>query len=416
MLFKEVLFTESLGYVNNPSRGFYKQISSSQIDSLLNLNKDIRLVLLEYSIVDFKKIEISKEKIDELETFLSHGSHIGVKFIFRAAYGFTSEASENDIDDIELLKIHIKQIAPILNKHSNVIYCVQAGFIGPWGEWHSSLLLKDKSKNDEVKVRNTVLKSLLCNISKDIPIGVRRPLFILNAKNSGIDISRLCIYNDGLFASYNDLGTYNDNREVEINQWNKMVSVPTNGGEMPAVSEWSNPKRVHAEMHKMKISYLNAFYNKSVLNYWNNQEYMGENSLKYIEKHLGYRFYLSRIYVPNKILKIHRLFYFLLKIELLNSGYTTIEKCYRCELIVKCNGQITKKIKIDNIYKINKINVKIKLDKTMFENGFELGIKIYDPILSNMAKHYLYNVRLANEDIKYKDGINYFYECKGYNK
>ena len=415
--YKKMVFVENKAYLNNPSRGFYKQISSTKLKSLEELDENIRLVLLEYSIVDFKETALSEEKLAELETFLSMGEKKGVKFIFRAAYGFTSESDENDVDDIEIVKTHIKQIAPIINKYSNVIYCVQAGFIGPWGEWHSSLLFKDKSDEEQIIVRNTVIETLLQEIDSDVPIGIRRPSFIIDAKNNGIDVSRLGVHNDGLFASESDLGTYKEKRETEINQWNKMVSVPTNGGEMPAVSEWSKPERVNAEMYKMKISYLNAFYNKEVLEDWNKNIFMGENALKYIEKHLGYRLSLSEISVPETIFPLLYPHYVPLEFELVNSGYATIESCYKAEIIVKTNGEITQEIAITEIDKIDssphsgKRKVKIKINQDMLDEGFELGVKIYDTTVQN-APDYLYNVKLANDDIIYENGINYFYKSK----
>lgn len=60
-----------------------------------------------------------------------------VKCILRFAY--TNSFSDNPSEPSKsILLNHINQLMPILTANQDAILAMQAGFVGPWGEWHSS--------------------------------------------------------------------------------------------------------------------------------------------------------------------------------------------------------------------------------------------------------------------------------------
>lgn len=291
-----------------------------------------------------------------------------------------------------------------------MIHCVQAGFVGPWGEWHSSLLFEDLSEDAQVEIRNDIVTLLLDNIDSSLPIAVRRPSFIVDYADAGLNTSRLCVYNDGLFGSDSDLGTYNTERSEAISEWNSVIGASTNGGEMPYVTEWTEPNSVNSEMSQMKISYLNAYYNTEVLDSWNEDTLEGENALTYIGNHLGYRFYISEITSIDYISSCFLFNRIPIELTLSNSGYSEIEDSYVAEIIIRSGGTILETISIDSLSTISAdspltVNTTLSVNREIAENGIDIGLKIYDTENEN---NLLYHVALANDKATYEDGINWF--------
>ena len=67
---------------------------------------------------------------------------------------------------------HIEQLAPTVRRNADVIYALQAGFVGAWGEWHDSL--------NKLEANNTALGQLLwAELSQmlppDIYVQIRSP-------------------------------------------------------------------------------------------------------------------------------------------------------------------------------------------------------------------------------------------------
>jgi hypothetical protein len=127
------------------------------------------------------------------------------------------------------------QIASILNE-SDAILCVQAGFLGPWGEWHSSNLLSNKDEAANVALRNAILRTLLGSLDPGLNIALRRPRFVRDLTNTGANGSRLGFHNDALLSGGTDMGTYSDpayTRESELVWVDRFLPRGINGGEMP---------------------------------------------------------------------------------------------------------------------------------------------------------------------------------------
>jgi hypothetical protein len=61
----------------------------------------------------------------------------GVKALFRFAYD-RSMPGTHEYSARTILG-HIDQLKDVVIGNSDVLYCLQAGFIGSWGEWHSSI-------------------------------------------------------------------------------------------------------------------------------------------------------------------------------------------------------------------------------------------------------------------------------------
>src|SRR5580658_10134991 len=71
---------------------------------------------------------------------------------------------------IDVISGHIDQLAPILLKNKDLVFSLEAGFIGTWGEWHDST-----SGNDMAAAHKVVLDKELSYFRDAFPILVRYP-------------------------------------------------------------------------------------------------------------------------------------------------------------------------------------------------------------------------------------------------
>ena len=169
---------------------------------------------------------------------------------------------------------HIGQLTPLLTANADVIAVVQAGFIGAWGEWHTST--NDLTAPD---TRKEILETLLNAVPPTRSVQIRYPAYkrtlygdALTAANAfdGSFAARVGHHNDCFISSADDVGTYPDD---QIDFYRDYVGadsafVPV-GGETCAVSAPRSecPSAV-AEMTKMHFSYINRQFEPNVLASW----------------------------------------------------------------------------------------------------------------------------------------------------
>ena len=73
----------------------------------------------------------------------------------------------------EQILAHLDQLKPFLEKNKDLILVVQAGMIGAWGEWHSSV--QGLENSEETKA--AVLEKLLSVVPAERNVQVRLPEF-----------------------------------------------------------------------------------------------------------------------------------------------------------------------------------------------------------------------------------------------
>ena len=92
---------------------------------------------------------LSEEKLADIETFLRKLRTSEVKALLRFAYELSPTLSG---PTAETTLNHLEQLRPLIRKYSDVIYVLQCGFVGKFGEWHNSFhkLQLDKSFRKEL--------------------------------------------------------------------------------------------------------------------------------------------------------------------------------------------------------------------------------------------------------------------------
>lgn len=305
----ERTFRESREVFANPERGFYRQRSTARLGRLDGLRDEgISLLLLTLDLRDFKTRELTEEKLLELRGAFAAVREHGLKIIFRAAYGFTGQDYRADPTDLSRITGHIRQIGAVLTEERDVLCGIQAGMLGPWGEWHGS----NHGNPPSLEARRAVLFGWLDAVPTPITVHVRRPMFIrdifatepggneLTASTmyTGSQLSRTGWHNDAFLARPSDLGTYAErgwDRQRELEWCNRHSRYTPFGGETVFAENPMPREEMIREMELLRATYLNIGYHPRVLQLWRESEYRGENMFQHIARRLGYRFVAERV-------------------------------------------------------------------------------------------------------------------------
>ena len=180
-------------------------------------------------LTQFHSSSISQEKLDALQADFDRARADGVKFLFRFAYEFDGVGEG---PTTERILSHIAQLTPIVRRNIDVIYCLQTGWVGLWGEFHTSVHGAEK---DPAAVAE-IVKATLEMLPSDRTTMMRRIAYKevalkgmgaegeATAENAWTDApaARIGFFNDGTLANWWDGGTFTeepyadgDNREYE---------------------------------------------------------------------------------------------------------------------------------------------------------------------------------------------------------
>jgi len=151
--------------------------------------------------------DISQSKLDALQADFDHARQDGVKFVLRFAYQSVMDGAKNT-PSLERILSHIKQLTPIVRKNVDVIYVLQVGWLGAWGEFHSDPNGLDR----DPKVVRAILDATLDMLPPTRSTMVRRMAYRDMAEAvegvGALDVSRIGFFNDGTMASYTDGNTF----------------------------------------------------------------------------------------------------------------------------------------------------------------------------------------------------------------
>lgn len=171
-------------------------------------------------ITEFSECRISDAKIALLEKSLARIRKRGLKTMLRFAYENGRESLVGPT--LDRILGHLDQLAPVIQANSDVICVMQAGFVGAWGEWHSS---KHQIEKDRANLAR-LMEKILDVLPKDRMTQVRSPRYkrwvigheevegmpIVDATtaHSGSPLARIGFHNDGFLAGDTCGGTFRD--------------------------------------------------------------------------------------------------------------------------------------------------------------------------------------------------------------
>ncbi|HQB27540.1 MAG TPA: DUF4832 domain-containing protein [Paludibacter sp.] len=418
-----VNYTPSQEIFPNPERGFYKYteinlgsgtgaLTQSQLEGYRQNN--ISLIYRINYLRNFRNAPLNQTALNEIEQDFVTARDAGVKIILRFAYS----GSESEPDaPLNIIKQHLGQLKPILEENVDVIYTVQAGFIGAWGEWYYT-----SNNLNTAEARAEVISKLLETVPKNRTVQLRTPAYKQQyfQRNTPLtyqeafketDISRVGHHNDCFLASLTDYGTYTNPTEDKAYLNEECLFVPIGGETCPPTDvDPANSDKAQTEMRYLRWSYLNEDYYRPVNDTWES-----DGGMNNILRELGYRFQLT----SGKFFKSTKpggKFY--AKILIKNLGYAPIYNKRWVEIILKNNGTNEKyRLRLNETEPrlwqplvTNEIIAEGGVPADIPEGSYTVYLNLPDVDPTIYANPH-YSIRLANEGIwEASTGYNKVYE------
>ena len=305
-----VSYAESTSALVNPERGFYGgaiDIKSASNPVKVSAAKALRaegitLMYVGFYLTDFMKGNISQAYLDMVQRSFDALREAGIKCVLRFAYQ-NSESNKPWDPPVDIVLRHVEQLKPLLPKNADVIFVLQAGFVGVWGEWYyTENFIMDPGSDADYQPRRRLTDALLDALPESRQVALRTPQFKMRmyglsykdtltaaTAHNGTALARLCGHNDCFGASADDYGTF-DNENADRRFWKNDTRYTIMGGETCKLSNYCTCKASLQDMEDYHWTYLNSGYNGSVLNRWRNSGCMEE-----IENRLGYRLVMDNL-------------------------------------------------------------------------------------------------------------------------
>lgn len=133
---------------------FFDLSSNLEKDELYYSEKT-KLTQVYFYLTSYMGISIPEQAFRNMQLVLDNLKKSGYKAILIFAYRYDDTCPYETYADI---KKHLGQLKPFLQKNESLIFAVQAGFLGLWGEWHSTGL--DNSPYHKKVVIRDILQAI----------------------------------------------------------------------------------------------------------------------------------------------------------------------------------------------------------------------------------------------------------------
>ena len=301
-------FQESSQILDNPGRGWYHIYPFAAKPSPVPPEEEVylaggeeRLALARIDIGAYRSRQLSDRALARIDSILDFFQANGKQVILRIAYDTSGKGLEREPETLDLVERHMEQVGDVLRPRGGGILVIQGIFVGNWGEMHGSRFLTDRSMA-------RLLEAMYRSAGGCCPVAVRTPAQWRRARALADPGVRLALFNDGIFGSQTDLGTYGTSsrreagegagwtREEELSWQAVHLECLPNGGEALAGPSPVGYRQAAAELGQMHLSYLNSAYQPKQLDHWRGEAvtepgcWAGASGFDYIGAHLGYRF------------------------------------------------------------------------------------------------------------------------------
>lgn len=354
---------------------------------------------------DFRNAPISADYLQRMRGRFDAARAAGIKLMLRAYYAFAIGEADAPVDRVVQ---HIGQLAPIFNDYNDVIMSVEGGFIGAWGEWHSSTNNLTTSDN-----RKKIVTALLAGVPKNRAIQLRyvRAISELypNALSSdqafsGSDQSRIGLHNDCFMANFHDAGTYSWDlapRQADQAYLEKISTYIPTIGETCQVG-WPTDQRSDcpttlAEMSRFHWSVISGNWYEPVIARWKSS-----GCLEEIKRRLGYRFRLVQAQVPEQLSRSDHL---KLSFDVFNEGFATPVNAHNVQVILRnktSKAVVALSANTDprrwTAGKTTSVFLDLTLPSSLAAGDYDVLLNLPDPS-PNLASRPEYSIRLANQNI-----------------
>jgi Domain of unknown function (DUF4832)/Domain of unknown function (DUF4874) len=431
----------------NPERGFFIQKvgwdrvlhpdwESFTLEDMRQAKlQGITLARVYYLIPEFKGTSLSQEFLDKLSQDFNNARSAGFKLIPLFSYNWPGSADfdqhperlENQDAPVADIVRHLEQLKPVVQKNVDVIAMWDAGFIGAWGEWHTSTnnLIGSTIGSEVNSNTRQIVNKLLETIPTNRMITLRTPRYkqqltgqaALTSSQafSGSSQARLGAKDDCFLASKTNWGTYLPDDDVSIKGYKDFLHqdnlfLPQQGETCNAAADaqpYIKCPNALAELAYMRYSALNINYEENVLQGWRDGGCFDE-----ISRRFGYRFELVSSSVPSSVRQSSNL---VMSFDIKNVGFASPYNPRKLELILR--NKTTKqtfKLILHNggllpgsrMYDprfwqpgmTTKVSVNKVLPSTLPPGTYDVLLNLSDPSV-NLRTRPEYSIRFANQNV-----------------
>jgi hypothetical protein len=408
-----------------------------KLESLkLQRGQGISVAMVRYHIADFRNKPLSPEFLNRLDRDFATVRKAGLKSAIRFVYNWPMGGPDAPVDRV--LR-HLDQLKPVLQRNVDAIAFMDAGFIGCWGEWHtSSNNLIGMDKNFQAVMNNNsrlIIDKIFEVLPKERMVAVRYPRYkfdYFGSKDSkpitplptsaaftGSKKARWGQVDDCLVCGEWNASTYWSPRqnatEIQtfLNQDNRYVLQSGEPGDVPAKpaendedrdgykDNYDSCDRVLSIFSRMRWSTLSSGFNPgsptSAYKRWKK-----DGCYETIAKNLGYRFRLIESSIPTHGQPGGQL---LMSLKIVNDGWAAPYNPRKLEIILRNqdNGSISRlNLREDprlwQAGEIHSVKIEHRLPKNLAAGKYELLLNLPDPT-SKLRNRPEYSIRLANKDI-----------------
>ena len=451
-------YSESSSDIKNPERGLYKMVEykyhkrsggyTSATTSLTDeYDSNNTLVLTQFYLFDYVDSEhINSAGKEYIRSVLSNVRNSGKKAIVRISYNNEHPSSYHQEPTLDHIKKHLQDLAPIFTDYEDIIYVVQGGFIGTYGEWYYTSYFGPSSggvdytiSNDAVSGfsnRKAVLKAMLEAVPPSRQIALRTPEYKqcyinpnhvsswTNLSGFGTEpVNRIAFYNDAFLYGGEDMGTFHET--WQRNMWKQQGAYLINGGEAPYSStsitqmDGYTYNNVRAAIFDYHFSYLHhdtGYHTNpnstspndgsTLMRHWHKQGWMTD-----IKKWLGYRLWMENLKITGTNFSSGSTITVRLKIH--NSGAAPVINERPMKLVLIHNG--TPVVLKSNCGEIRSVasgtTETFTFNVTMPQSavsGDKLALWLPDQA-DGLRDRPEYSIRLANSDVSWSNGYNILY-------
>lgn len=433
----EVVKTYKIDYTNftNPERGFHAETAplwTGEEKGLLDPSylqdwrkQGISVYRFTLLIDEFKNKPISQKALKIIDASFDQARDYGFKVMPAIMYSFGDDKQTDA--PLERVLQHINQLAPIFQENSDVITHLAGGFIGPWGEWHSStngLLNANSGINDKSRqILDAILNKLL---PSDRMMSLRRVTLkqeytgstahlTIKEAFTGTNKARLGATNGCFLVNRTDAGTYpDDDAGIEATKnflYQDNLYVPqdgeTCGFDGVDSSAYTGGKNAIKELQRMRWSILNNDYHPDVIQRWKDEGYYDQ-----IARRLGYRFRLVKSTLDTQESAGGTLD---LDITMENRGFASPFNPRRAEIVLRheTTGKETKilvkqdaRLWFPQPGQTKTLSINAKLPNKLAVGDYKVFLNLPDPE-STLYNRPVYSIRLANQGVwEGKTGYN----------
>jgi len=331
-------YTEDTSVIFNPERGWQKYtdnnstLSSSTLNSWKNGVDKVSVIYRGFYLNNFINSNISQSYLDGLQADFNLIRNAEMKVLVRFSYTQSTSCTTCQPTKAQILS-HIQQLLPVLNANKDVIFALQIGFIGAYGEWYytNSTEFGNQSytgyTNAQWQNRKEICDALLNNT--DIQLQLRYP-YAKNKMYGNNYLENAGYFNDAFLNIYGDEGFFpiGQNATPSQTQINEVLQQTVSNSMVGETNGLNTPRtdctNAVAELNLYNYTLLNRDYYLPVINNW-----VSQGCYDQITKSLGYRFIMKSATFTSDSHNLHA------ELSVRNDGFTTPFKKRNVFLVFK---------------------------------------------------------------------------------